>query len=922
MAGIKAGTAYVQLELSGLNQFRQQMNAGVSAAAQAAGTAASKALAGSVSAKQAAANLSSQLVSGTSNAGSIVGSRLSSTIASFMNSGGVTASRSFVSTFTNGLAAVYSGGSASTFLRGMGALGLQTGRQIMSSVTSGLKGLAPVVSGAFTSGFAAAGSAVSAVTSSIARIPGMMSTASAAVTSFGRQIGTAAYQAQNLGLLLSVAFTAPVVGISILGAVIGVKFAAQIEDAQIALKALLPAGYDVAALVKRLQQQAIASPVFDSASVIVFTQRMVAAGIEIGKTERFLKAFGNIAVTAGVPMDKMTLALQAFSQMAGKGVVNMEELRQQLGDALPGALKIAADGLGITQAQLFKLVKQGKITADDIMNAFIKVGESAVYANGAAAGAESLRSKWNQLVETVQSKLADAVLKNMTAVKGALASVLPSVELLISSFGKHLPGAINAIGSAMGAINSLIDRYKALSESDRELVKLFLKVAVVAGPLVLIFGAFGTAIAGMAAGLSVLISPVSAVIIAVLGVAFALYSAWKAAVEFYNKSAQLREIVDRISTAFTSYLLPTLTKVAGIIKDSLLDAWANLSREIVKNKDNIDGIMKVLKILAGVALVVVGVVIGVLVGIAKAIGPILTAIVSLITGVMQIVNGIINFFYHLATGQFGALKRDLLQIWNGLWDAIVGTVFNLGKAVWNFISGFVEAIVGFFEMLYDVLVGHSIVPDLINSVISWFTSLPGKVLGAISSFVSSVISKFIEISGKVLATISGMIDRAVDFFSALPGKVISAIGNLGSTLYSTGRDLIQGLLNGIADMAGKLIDKARSVASSVKDAFKNVLDIGSPSREMMKIGRFVTQGLINGIVRDVADVRSAVSSVATGAITSVANLQGLQLSSAGTTGPTPSAGIHIENYNATEGSDPFKQAEAWAWINRTRGWSS
>ena len=184
--------------------------------------------------------------------------------------------------------------------------GRPAGRKFKSTFVRGLAGIG-----------AATATAVSGVGTALAATTRGILATGKHLEAFSRQVGMLAYQAQYAGLMLSLAFTAPVVGIGVAGAAIGVKFAMQVEDATIALKALLPAGYDVAALIKRLQQMAIASPVFDSAAVITFTQRMVAAGVEIGKTERFLKAFGNVAVTAGVPMEKVTLALEAVTQIAG-----------------------------------------------------------------------------------------------------------------------------------------------------------------------------------------------------------------------------------------------------------------------------------------------------------------------------------------------------------------------------------------------------------------------------------------------------------------------------------------------------------------------------------------------------------------------------------------------------------------------------
>jgi len=61
--------------------------------------------------------------------------------------------------------------------------------------------------------------------------------------------------------------------------------------------------------------------------------------------------------------DQMSGTLTALSQIASKGVVSMEELRQQLGDRLPGALQIMADGLNISTAELIKLIETGELSS-------------------------------------------------------------------------------------------------------------------------------------------------------------------------------------------------------------------------------------------------------------------------------------------------------------------------------------------------------------------------------------------------------------------------------------------------------------------------------------------------------------------------------------------------------------------------------
>jgi tape measure domain-containing protein len=53
----------------------------------------------------------------------------------------------------------------------------------------------------------------------------------------------------------------------------------------------------------------------------------------------------------------------ALTEIVSKGAVQMEELRRQLGNRLPGALQIMADGLKVSTAELIQMMSQGEITA-------------------------------------------------------------------------------------------------------------------------------------------------------------------------------------------------------------------------------------------------------------------------------------------------------------------------------------------------------------------------------------------------------------------------------------------------------------------------------------------------------------------------------------------------------------------------------
>lgn len=116
--------------------------------------------------------------------------------------------------------------------------------------------------------------------------------------------------------------------------------------------------------------------------------------------ERVALAAGNL----GLSSDQSGRALNALAQIASKGVVQMEELRGQLGDALPGALSLLAKGLGITDQQLIKLVESGNLLAQDALpalgNALAELGPKGGQA------VEGLLASWERLKGTFQEVTA------------------------------------------------------------------------------------------------------------------------------------------------------------------------------------------------------------------------------------------------------------------------------------------------------------------------------------------------------------------------------------------------------------------------------------------------------------------------------------------------------------------------------------
>jgi len=100
----------------------------------------------------------------------------------------------------------------------------------------------------------------------------------------------------------------------------------------------------------------------------------------------------------------------AVEQMASKGTISMEELRRQLGEHIPGAFGIAARAMGKSEKEFNKMVKDGKVFANEFLPKFAKQLKQEL-GQGLSAALASSQSKiinmQNAIME-LQMKLSES----------------------------------------------------------------------------------------------------------------------------------------------------------------------------------------------------------------------------------------------------------------------------------------------------------------------------------------------------------------------------------------------------------------------------------------------------------------------------------------------------------------------------------
>lgn len=172
------------------------------------------------------------------------------------------------------------------------------------------------------------------------------------------------------------------------------------------------------------------------------------------------KIFISVAEAARVnrsSTEELSGVFVALTQIVSKGAVQMEELRQQLGDRLPGALKIMADGLGVTTGELIKMMEAGEITeaalvpfAEELDKRF-GPGLGAALASTSVSLGRLKNAAFQALVTFGRGGFIDA----FTDLANRLTEVLKSGE-----FESFILRASSAMGSLLDVVAVLAENFQ------------------------------------------------------------------------------------------------------------------------------------------------------------------------------------------------------------------------------------------------------------------------------------------------------------------------------------------------------------------------------------------------------------------------------------------------------------------------------
>lgn len=197
----------------------------------------------------------------------------------------------------------------------------------------------------------------------------------------------------------------------------------------------------------------------------------------------------------------------------------------------------------------------------------------------------------------------------------------------------------------------------------------------------------------------------------------------------------------------------------------------------------------------------------------------------------------------LIIANWSRIKAATAAAWNWVWNKIKAVAQGImtGIRVLAQLPGKVGA---WFKRMAQIAIYSAL------RMVVWLQSLPGRAFRAISGLAGKVASvatrAFVFFRARV---VSGALS-AVRWLSGLAGRVRGALAGAGRWLWNAGRSIVQGLVNGIRNMAGAV---GRAVSGVMQKA-RNLLPF-SPAKEgpfsgrgwTLYSGRSMMTGLAEGI---------------------------------------------------------------------------
>lgn len=564
-----------------------------------------------------------------------------------------------------------------------------------------------------------------------------------------------------------------------------------------------------------------------------YVSNLAKAGSDIFPVDdaiQFTSTVAKLMKTNGRNDSAISSMMEGFNKSFQKGIVDTETLNKMLEQA-PETANVLAQSLGVAKSQLLDMASNGKMTVQQLKDAFMDAsGEiDAAFQNSNMSisdGLKNIRNNWGLWLTQMNSTLGvtNAIARAMVKFSDTAMRVMNRVRNAVVWLGDKLGGTdkvLKLIAISAGALfiafnfDKIVKGVQAVFTGLRNVNKQALLMAAAFIIVALLVEDFINFMQGNNSLLGSLLE--------------------KAGVDVDKFRANIIKIWGNIKTILTAVwqgiknaAIPIFQTIWGVIKtvfeaigkiiDKIAPQFANLADQLANGNIDTDKWVKVGEAIAKIIAVIVGVVAAV-----KTVIAVVRTVTSVVKGVSAVISFvsspvglvILAIMALIAVGillykNWDKIKAFAIRIWTAIKDFFV----NIFTSIGNFFTSIWEGISTFFSSVWNgiketVSGAVSAVWETISTV---FSTIWEFISGVATNIWTSITTAFTNILSGITGTIGNIKDSIVTGFTA----AIDWIKSLPAQALQWGADIINNIVEGIKGAVGKVGEAVSGVASKIK----------------------------------------------------------------------------------------------------------
>ena len=634
-------------------------------------------------------------------------------------------------------------------------------------------------------------------------------------------------------------------------------------------------------------------------------QLLASSTDDLGRSDQIFRALNDGILGFGGTTDQVNEAVIQLSQSFSNGKVDAQTWNSMINAQLGPTLSAIAKKMNMSMGELKEGLSKGTISVKEFQDQLIEMDTKG------GGGLKSL----NQIAKDSTKGIKTSVQNAKTAVTRGVGEVIESLnKVLVDSNLGGFKGIIDNFGNAMesflGAIaKGLPKAVELLGDFLKELAKFGNTLKTIMPFLVPFASAFGALLFQLkgipaiissfnnlkasllgvggslkAVGLAIAANPFTLIIGAVVG-AIAVFGYFMATnEEFRNKVIavwnDVKKVVLDTLVAIKDWGLKTwdsIKEVASKAATGIKNAWSgvkewfsNLWNSIKETASNAWNTFKTI-VIQPIAEVVQEIV-SVFSSIVEFLVGIWTNLIEIGGSYFEILKNVILapilFVTSMITGGWSETRDNMIAVWNNIkenalniWNSIknlftivTGAMVSVGKIIWN---GFKTELINLWNF---IKASASLIWNSIKAffVTTW-NAIKSTASNTWNTIKDTMINTWNSIKYNFWNIVSGIVQSAENAWTNLKNGVSNTVDRVWNifdslrniNLFEIGRNIIQGLIDGLAAKFNHLKKKVKDIASLVKGVVTGDLDINSPSRWMRDmVGKNIVQGIIVGLDKE------------------------------------------------------------------------